>query len=184
MAKDEEKKKAKKEKKAAAAVADEAMDVDVAATEEKKDEGISYEQRCLSVQPIAHPLASKKLCKKVYKTIKKAAKAKGIKRGVKEVVKGLRKGSKGIVILAGDISPIDVITHLPVMCEDNQVPYVYAPSKQDLGAASNTKRPTSCVMIVNPSALKNKEAAAEFKEYFDDLNAEVTELNAKMITTL
>lgn len=35
-----------------------------------------------------------------------------------------------ICIIAGDISPIDVITHVPVMCEDADVPYCYVPSKQ------------------------------------------------------
>lgn len=32
-------------------------------------------------------------------------------------------------LIAGDISPIDVITPLPVLCEDNDVPYIYVPSK-------------------------------------------------------
>ena len=35
-----------------------------------------------------------------------------------------------ICILAGDISPIDVITHIPVLCEENQIPYIYVPSKE------------------------------------------------------
>ena len=34
-----------------------------------------------------------------------------------------------ICIIAGDISPIDVIIHLPVMCEDRDIPYIYVPSK-------------------------------------------------------
>ncbi|KAI9352111.1 50S ribosomal protein L30e-like protein [Obelidium mucronatum] len=179
MAKDE--KKSKKEKKQP--VEDVQAEGD-AADQQKTDDAPTYEQRVLSVNPIAHPLASKKLTKKVYKAIKKASKSKAVKRGVKEIVKGLRKGSKGIVVLAGDISPIDVITHLPVLCEENSVPYIYTPSKADLGAASNTKRPTSCVMIVTPSSLKNKEAAGEYKESFDELNTEVQELNEKMITTV
>ena len=58
-----------------------------------------------------------------------AASAKMLRRGVKEVVKGLRKGEKGFVVMAGDISPIDVISHLPVLCEDNDVPYVFVASK-------------------------------------------------------
>lgn len=47
-----------------------------------------------------------------------AAKAKALRRGVKEVVKAVRKGEKGFVLIAGDISPIDVIAHLPILCED------------------------------------------------------------------
>ena len=35
-----------------------------------------------------------------------------------------------VCIIAGDISPIDVITPLPVLCEDNDIPYVYVPSKE------------------------------------------------------
>lgn len=34
-----------------------------------------------------------------------------------------------ICIIAGDISPIDVVIHLPVMCEDRDIPYIYVPSK-------------------------------------------------------
>jgi ribosomal protein L7Ae-like RNA K-turn-binding protein len=35
-----------------------------------------------------------------------------------------------LIILAGDISPIDVLTHVPVVCEDHDIPYVYVPSKE------------------------------------------------------
>lgn len=50
-------------------------------------------------------------------------------------------------MLAGDISPIDVISHIPVLCEDHDVPYIYVPGKAELGAAAATKRPTSVVLV-------------------------------------
>lgn len=34
-----------------------------------------------------------------------------------------------IMVLAGDTLPIEVYCHLPVMCEDQNLPYVYIPSK-------------------------------------------------------
>lgn len=52
-----------------------------------------------------------------------------------------------LAVIAGDISPIDVITHVPVLCEEANIPYVFVPSKEDLGASSGCKRPTSCVLI-------------------------------------
>jgi ribosomal protein L7Ae-like RNA K-turn-binding protein len=52
---------------------------------------------------------------------------------VKEVVKCLRKGEKGLCIIAGDISPIDVISHLAVYCEELAVPYIYVNSKVRAG---------------------------------------------------
>jgi H/ACA ribonucleoprotein complex subunit 2 len=109
------------------------------------------------VSVISKPLASKKSSKKVHKLVKKASSAKVVRRGVKEVVKALRKGETGFCIIAGDISPIDVISHLPIMCEDRNVPYIYVPSKHDLGTAASTKRPTSCVLISPKSDFSERE---------------------------
>jgi hypothetical protein len=50
-------------------------------------------------------------------------------------------------VIAGDISPIDVITHVPILCEEAGVPYIYVHSKEELGAAGQTKRPTSCMLV-------------------------------------
>lgn len=118
--------------------------------EKEEKNAATYEERCEAVNVISQPLAGKKSTKKAHKLVKKAATAKHIRRGVKEVVKGLRKGEKGVAILAGDIYPIDVISHLPVLLEENNVPYIFVPSKFDLGAAASTKRPTSCVLIRTP----------------------------------
>ncbi|KAJ3334153.1 hypothetical protein HDU76_008615 [Blyttiomyces sp. JEL0837] len=180
MAKSDAPKKSKKEEKEKAAkiAKEDDMEVDGEETKKTEKEAVPYETRIKSVSAIAHPLANKKLTKKVYKTIKKAAKSKGLKRGVKEVVKGLRKGAKGVVVIAGDISPIDVITHIPILCEESDVSYVYVPSKEDLGAAGSTKRPTSCVMIVGD------KKDADYAELYQDLVGEVKELNEKLITTV
>ena len=66
-----------------------------------------------------------------------------------DVVKFVRKGEKGFAILAGDTFPIDVYSHLPCVFEDNDIPYVFVPSKHDLGAAIGSKRPT-CVLLIKP----------------------------------
>jgi H/ACA ribonucleoprotein complex subunit 2 len=105
-----------------------------------------------------------------------AARNNTLKRGVKEVVKSLRKspvatpGSQafpGIVVIAGDISPMDVLSHIPVLCEDHNVPYIFVPSRAELGAAAKTKRPTSVVMIMEKREGK-KAAAKETKDDGED----------------
>ncbi|KAF6764264.1 50S ribosomal protein L30e-like protein, partial [Ephemerocybe angulata] len=58
-----------------------------------------------------------------------------------------------LLVLAADINPIDIISHLPALCEEAQIPYVFVSSKEELGQASATKRPTWCVMVCpNPEA--------------------------------
>lgn len=51
---------------------------------------------------------------------------------------------------------MDVISHIPVLCEDHSIPYVYVPSRAELGAAGSTKRPTSVVMITPKGGSKKK----------------------------
>ena len=58
---------------------------------------------------------------------------KKLRRGVKEVIKAIRKKETGIVILAGDISPIDVLSHIPIQCENKDIPYIYVRSRMELG---------------------------------------------------
>ena len=125
------------------------------------------------VSPIAKPLANKSLEKKVLKLIKKAAKAKCTRRGVKEVVKSIRKNEKGILVLAANIYPMDVISHIPVLCEENKIPYIFVSSKEALGEAATTKRPTSCIHVII------KDDFAEKKKY-DEVFDEVKKLNQSL----
>jgi H/ACA ribonucleoprotein complex subunit 2 len=142
---------------------------------DKKDEAVAPvddDAKRARVSVIANPLASKGLTKSVLSMITKASAAKLVRRGVKEVVKALKKGEKGLCIIAGDISPIDVICHIPVYCEEKAVPYIYVPSKEDLGAASQTKRPTSIVMVKAGSD-------AAVKALFDECVSEVKKVTPK-----
>ncbi|CAG8943243.1 unnamed protein product [Penicillium salamii] len=133
-----------------------------------------------AVVPFASPLVEDKQAKKVLKSVKKAAVNKSLKRGVKEVVKALRKSAipaanapigvpNGVVVLAADISPMDVISHIPVLCEDHGIPYVFVTSRAELGASAATKRPTSVVMVTPKAAKGKKEDDEEFTKVFEEL---------------
>ena len=134
-----------------------------------------------------------------------ASKQRQVKRGVKEVVKAIRKGEKGYVsrklmlpscmlngppsllILAADITPIDIISHLPVMSEDAGIPYVFVTSKEELGHASATKRPTSCVMVCPDSKKKPKKKDGEeskdddYREMYEECCREVAKMDQKLV---
>jgi len=68
---------------------------------------------------------------------------------------------------------MDVISHLPVLCEDHNIPYIYITSRAELGAASSTKRPTSVVMIRKNKPKKSDDddvaKEKEYQEVFADL---------------
>ncbi|CAE6523158.1 unnamed protein product [Rhizoctonia solani] len=175
-------------------VVQEAAGVEVVKEKKVKKERDEKESIVVPIEelsPIAHPLAGKKLVKKLHKTVKKASKGRQVKRGVKEVVKSIRKGEKGLLILAADITPIDIISHLPVMAEDASIPYIFVASKEELGQASSTKRPTSCVLVCPDAKKKRKkvegqEGMAEskeddYRELYDEVHAEVKLLDEQVV---
>jgi len=88
------------------------------------------------------------------------------------------------LILAADINPIDIISHLPVLSEEAQIPYVFVASKEELGHASSTKRPTSCVMICpHQQRKKRKDEEKEeedYRELYDECYKEVEKLDTKI----
>lgn len=68
---------------------------------------------------------------------------------------------------------MDVISHIPVLCEDHNVPYIFVKSRAELGTAGNTKRPTSVVMVSEQRSGGKKdekiEGEEEYKEAFKEL---------------
>eukprot|EP00088_Acartia_fossae_P004424 TRINITY_DN11893_c0_g1_i3.p1 TRINITY_DN11893_c0_g1~~TRINITY_DN11893_c0_g1_i3.p1 ORF type:complete len:149 (-),score=30.96 TRINITY_DN11893_c0_g1_i3:140-586(-) len=142
-------------------------DVKVKTEAEDEDGGLSYEEKCKFVNEISTPLATKKLGKKAYKLIKKSAKQKALKSGLKDVQSAIRKGEKGLVVFAGDVTPLDVYIHMPQVCIDKNIPYVYTPSRMDLGAAMGVKR--GCVMVL-------VKEHSDYKDTYDELVEQIEAL--------
>ena len=130
------------------------------------------EESRLFISPIATPIASDKLNKKLLKLTKKMTKDKKVRKGIKETTKAAKKkGAKGLVLIAADISPIDVLTHLPIICEAQSIPYIYVPSREAIGGACSTKRPTAWVFLEIP------EEDAKYSSKFDSAVAIVKKKN-------
>nr|CAG4642214.1 EOG090X0JRW [Eurycercus lamellatus] len=144
----------------------EAMDTTVG---DKKDAGkSSYEELLNHVSVIAKPMASRKLTKKIYKMLKKASKQKGfVRNGLKDVQRRIRLGEKGLVVFAGDVTPVDIMCHMPAVCEEKSIPYVYTPSRLELGHSLGLKR-TSLMVLVKEHP--------DYKEVYDELVEELKSL--------
>ncbi|KAJ7956538.1 H/ACA ribonucleoprotein complex subunit 2-like protein [Quillaja saponaria] len=149
---------------------------------EKSHQKEKERKKVLALAPIAKPLAGKKLSKRTFKLVRRAAEHKCLKRGVKEVVKSIRRGQKGLCIIAGNISPIDVITHVPILCEEAEIPYIYVTSKEDLASAGATKRPTCCVLVqTKPTKGElDKEVQDKLKSEYNHVVADITELTTSL----
>ena len=78
---------------------------------------------------------------------------------------------------------MDVISHIPVLCEDHGVPYIFVPSRAELGAAGSTKRPTSVVMV-SPERGGKKKAAGDEKEKKEQGEEDFSEVYSELVKVI
>ncbi|OIR58245.1 MAG: H/ACA ribonucleoprotein complex subunit 2 [Amphiamblys sp. WSBS2006] len=111
---------------------------------------------------IAHPVVEGKTLAKLQKLILSLKKKDCVKRGTTEVNKTLKTVTKKcLLLIAADTYPLDTISHLPVLCEDNSIPYAFVPKKKDLSAASTNSTPTAVVLFLEP----DKGDESSFKKF-------------------
>ena len=79
---------------------------------------------------------------------------------------------------------MDVISHIPVLCEDHNIPYIYIKSRAQLGEASATKRPTSVVMVAKDRTSKKAKDVKDDAAEFDEAYAELVKLVSKASKTV
>ena len=51
--------------------------------------------------------------------------------------------------MAADTEPIEILLHLPLLCEDKNVPYVFVPSRTALGRACSVSRAVIACSVTN-----------------------------------
>ncbi|OXA65173.1 NHP2-like protein 1 [Folsomia candida] len=108
------------------------------------------------VNPKAYPLAEAALTTKILNLVQQAANYQQLKKGANEATKTLNRGLAEFIVMAADAEPLEILLHLPLLCEDKNVPYVFVRSKQALGRACGVSRPViaASVTINEGSQLK------------------------------
>jgi len=96
----------------------------------------------------------KELVDTALEALKQARMSGRIRRGANEVTKVVERGQAKLVIVAEDVEPPEVVAHLPLLCEERKIPYLYVPSKDDLGKASGIEVPAASIAIVDPGEAK------------------------------
>lgn len=67
-----------------------------------------------------------------------------LNRGIKACTKALTK-NHGLLIIASDISPPDLVSHLPALAEEHGIPYFFVDSMEDLKESNDHNKETTCV---------------------------------------
>lgn len=111
-----------------------------------------------AVNPKAYPLADPQLTNTILDVVQQANNYKQLKKGANEATKALNRGVAELIIMAADAEPLEILLHLPLLCEDKNVPYVFVPSKKALGRACGITRSviTAAIIANEGSQLKSQ----------------------------
>jgi len=110
------------------------------------------------------------LAEKVYEAVAKARETGKIKKGTNETTKACERGQAKLVIIAEDVDPPEIVAHLPLLCDEKKIHYVYVPSKKRLGEAAGIDVAAASAAILDPG-----DAASLVNEIIE----KVKELRAK-----
>ncbi|RLE69047.1 MAG: 50S ribosomal protein L7ae [Thermoprotei archaeon] len=95
------------------------------------------------------------LAEQAYEAISKARETGKIKKGTNETTKAVERGLAKLVLIAEDVDPPEIVAHLPLLCEEKGVPYIYVPSKERLGKVSGIEVAAASATIIDPGDAKD-----------------------------
>ena len=90
----------------------------------------------------------KEIADAAYEALQIASKTGEVRKGTNETTKAVERAQAKLVIIAEDVDPPEVVAHLPLICDERKIPYVFVPSKQKIGSATGIDVPAAAASIV------------------------------------
>ncbi|MFX1531487.1 MAG: ribosomal L7Ae/L30e/S12e/Gadd45 family protein [Promethearchaeota archaeon] len=72
-----------------------------------------------------------------------------IRKGMNEVTKSIERKLAKLVVMAEDVSPPEILFHIPLLCEEKDIPYGYLSTKKELGNTARINVSASAIAIEN-----------------------------------
>jgi large subunit ribosomal protein L7Ae len=103
--------------------------------------------------------APKEIVDAAYEALSISSKSGNVRKGTNEATKAVERAQAKLVVIAEDVDPPEVIAHLPLLCDERKIPYVFVPSKEKLGTSVGIDVPCASACII-----KEGDAAGLIKE--------------------
>ncbi len=91
----------------------------------------------------------KELVDAAYEALQMATQTGSVRKGTNETTKAVERGQAKLVVMAEDVDPPEVVAHLPILCDERKIPYVFVPSKKKLGSSTGIDVPAASACIVD-----------------------------------
>lgn len=92
----------------------------------------------------------KEIAEKAFQAVQVAKDTGKIRKGTNETTKAIERGIAKLVLIAEDVDPPQVVAHLPIICEERKIPYIFVPTKLELGRSAGIEVGSAAISIVEP----------------------------------
>ena len=108
----------------------------------------------------------KEVADAAYEALQIANQTGSVRKGTNETTKAVERGQAKLVVIAEDVDPPEVVAHLPLLCEERKIPYVFVPSKEKLGTSAGIDVPaaSACITDVGDATALIKEISSRLEE--------------------
>ncbi len=89
----------------------------------------------------------KEVVDKALQLVEIAKNAGKIKKGINETTKSIERGEAKLVLIAGDVEPKEIVMHIPAICGEKKIPFMYIPNKRELGRAAGLDVPSAAIAV-------------------------------------
>jgi large subunit ribosomal protein L7Ae len=107
----------------------------------------------------------KEIVDAAYEALSIASKSGNVRKGTNEATKAVERSVAKLVVIAEDVDPPEVVAHLPILCDERKIPFVFVPNKENLGKAIGIDVQCAAACII-----KEGEAAGLIREIITRLD--------------
>ena len=90
-----------------------------------------------------------------------------VRKGTNETTKAVERDSAELVYIAEDVSPEEIVMHLPELADEKEIPFVFVETQNDVGHAAGLEVGSAAAAVVD---------AGDADEQVEDITSKVEDL--------
>ncbi len=111
------------------------------------------------------------LQKKALEVVEASRAGGSIRKGTNECTKAIERGEALLVVIAEDVDPPEIVMHLPELCGEKRVPYIFVSEKVALGKAAGLNVGSAAIAVAKTA---NADGESAIKDMVNKLSGKMS----------
>ena len=72
-----------------------------------------------------------------------------VKKGTNEATKSIERGTADLVLVAEDVTPEEIVMHLPELADEKGIPFIFVETQEQIGQAAGLEVGSAAAAIID-----------------------------------